>query len=284
MVDIQISIIGGDDEILLDHGGDYILATGAMGFGIPPTEVRIEPSASDGGVFRYSRRGVRELDLPIVVFGHDRDNVEHNLRRLSAILRETPFKIRATYDTGEQWDLEGIYVGGGETQYGQDAGKTYCRWVVQVQCPQPFWVSTQSVSYTVGSGDAGRSLIPWLAEMRVSSSQAIGSINVENPGDVESYPVWTLTGPFDQATISGGEGLQTFVYDSQVAAGETVIVDTRQGTVKSISGNNLYANLGVSPKLFAIPAGTSQASVTATNTTSATSVSLSFQPRKEIVH
>lgn len=284
MVDIQISIIGSDDEILLDHGGDYILATGAMGFGIPATEVRIEPSASDGGVFRYSRRSTRELDLPIVVFGHDRDNVEFNLRRLSSIMRETPFKIRATYDTGEQWDLEGIYVGGGETQYGEDAGKTYCRWVVQVQCPQPFWVSTQSISYTVGSGDTGRSIIPWLAELRVSSSQAIGAINVENPGDVESYPVWTLTGPFDQATISNGDGTKSFVYNEPVAAGTTVIVDTRSATVKNTAGTNLYSKLGTSPKLFAIPAGTSQASIAATNTTSATSISLSFQPRKEIVH
>lgn len=284
MVDIQISLIGNDDEILLDHGGDYILTTGTIGFGIPPTEVRIEPSASDGGVFRFSRRDVRELDMPIVIFGHDRDNVEFNLRRLSAILRETPFKIRATYDTGEQWDLEGIYIGGGETQYGSDAGKQYCRWVVQVQCPQPFWVSNSSVSYTVGSGDAGRSLIPWLAEMRVSSSQAIGAINVENPGDVDSYPVWNLTGPFDQATITNTDGSQVFVYDEIVAAGQTITVDTRTGTVQNSSGTNMYSNLGPSPKLFPIPAGTSQATVAATNTTSATAISLSFQPRKEIVH
>ena len=284
MVDIQISLIGNDDEILLDHGGDYILTTGTIGFGIPPTEVRIEPSASDGGVFRFSRRDVRELDLPIVIFGHDRDNVEFNLRRLSAILRETPFKVRATYDTGEKWDLEGIYIGGGETQYGSDAGKEYCRWVVQVQCPQPFWVSTSSISYTVGSGDAGRSLIPWLAEMRVSSSQAIGAINVENPGDVDSYPVWTLNGPFDQATITNADGTQAFVYNAVVAAGAKIIVDTRDGTVKNGSNANMYQYLGTSPKLFSIPTGTSQVTVAATNTTSATSISLSFQPRKEIVH
>lgn len=284
MVDIQITLIGQDDQILLDHGGDFILTTGTIGFGLTPTEVRIEPSASDGGIFRFSRRNTRELDLPIVIFGDDRDTVEANLRRLSKILRETPFKIRATYDTGEEWDLEGIYVGGGETQYGSDAGKEYCRWVVQVQCPQPFWVSSSSISYAVGSGDAGRSLIPWLAEMRVSSSQAIGAISIENPGDVDSYPVWTLKGPFDQATITNADGSLEYVYDSPVALGETITVDTRTGTVTNIAGANMYSNLGPSPKLFAIPAGTSQATITATNTTSNTFISLSFQPRKEIVH
>jgi hypothetical protein len=286
MVDISVSLIGANgDTISLDETSDYVLMTGLLGFGIPATQVRLDQSASDGGVWRNTKRGIRNVDLPIAVFGSSRDDVEVKLRRLTRLLNDTSSAttIRATYATGESWDLGAHYVGGAESQYGDSAGETWIKWTLSFQAPDPFWTRTSSESYSLSSGVTGRGLIPNLAELRLSSSQAIGVLEIENPGDVSSFPRWQFEGPMDTITVTSASG-QVFSYEAAIAAGSKIFVDTYRGTVVDQTGANQYANLGSSPKLFQIPAGSSTLNVSATGATSATTISMFFQPRKEIVH
>lgn len=286
MVDVALSLLGSNgDAISLEGSEDYYLQSGVSGFGIPATNVRIDQSAADGGVWRNTRRGVREVDMPIVTFGATREEVENKLRRLANLLHDNKgaTTIRASYSDGTAWHLQGHYVAGAETTFGSDAGEHWARWVVSLQCPVPFWVRTSSEQYNLGTGATGRSLIPNLAELRISSSQAIGIMQVENPGDVAAYPVWQFTGPTTNITITSEAG-QVFSYVGAIASGVKVFVDTFAGTVKDASGVNLYSNLGASPKLFPIPSGSSQVTVTATGADSNTLLSLYFQPRREVIH
>lgn len=70
MVNVTLSLVGANgDEIVFTDAGDFVLTTGLSGMGIPSTSVRIDDSASDGGVWRFSKRGIREMDLPVVVLG-----------------------------------------------------------------------------------------------------------------------------------------------------------------------------------------------------------------------
>jgi len=286
MVDITLSLIGGNnDEISLAEDSDFVAKTGIFGLGIPPTSVRIDESASNGGVWRNTKRGIRELDIPITIFGSSRQEVEDKMRRLARLVQDTkgPTTIRANYASGEEWDLLAHYVGGSESQYGDDGNETWINWVLSFQAPDPFWTRTISESYFLGSGATGRSLIPNLAEMRVSSSQAIGILEIENSGDVEAYPRWQITGPAEVVTITAQDGKE-FVYDAPILLGETISIDTILGTVTDSTGANVYQNLGPSPKLFAIPAGTSSLTVSATGADEDTLISMFYQPRKEVVH
>ena len=120
MVNVNYSLVGANgDEITFDYS-EFILNQNFVGFGIPPAQVRIENSAGDGGVFRHSKRGVRDVDLPITVLGTDRNDVQTKLRRLSRLLQDTsgPTKIKATYSSGESLTLDAHYVGGAESQWG----------------------------------------------------------------------------------------------------------------------------------------------------------------------
>lgn len=287
MVDVTLSLVGANgDEIVFDDNGDFVLTVGLSGMGIPSTVVRIDDSASDGGVWRFSKRGIREMDLPIVVFGEDRIAVESNLRRLANLLHDlsSSTTLRASYSTGEVWELsEGHYVAGAETTKGEDAGQAWSRWVVTMQFANPFWIRQQTESFSVGVPDTGRSLIPYFAEMRVTGSQAIGEIDIENVGDVDAYPVWTLKGPADFVEISSQSGL-SFTYDAVIPAETTITVNTAAGTVVDQTGANMYSNLGPSPKLFTLPAGNSTVNVEATGAETSTIISLYYQPRKEVVH
>lgn len=287
MVAVTLSLVGSNsDEIVFTEAGDFVLTVGLSGMGIPSTSVRIDESASDGGVWRFSKRGIREMDLPVVIFGIDRVAVESNLRRLSNLLHDKSggTVLRATYSTGEVWELtQGHYVAGAETVKGEDASVAWSRWVLTMQFANPFWIRQQAESFAVGVPGTGRSLIPDLAELRVTGSQAIGEIDIENLGDVDAYPVWTFQGPADSVSVTSQDGL-SFEYAGTIATGSTIIVNTAAGTVVDEDGVNRYSNLSVSPKLFTLPAGNSAVTVEAVGADGDTLISLYYQPRKEVVH
>lgn len=285
---VYFTLIGADgDSIDFMNDGDYSLTEGLMGVGVPPTQVRIDDSASDGGVWRFTKRGVRDIDLPVMIHGSSEADVEEKLRRLSNILHDQrgPSTLRANYPTGESWEIQGHYVGGAETQFGDDARTTFCKWVIQLRCPIPYWTRSTAEQYNVGTGNTDRNFLPNLAELQVSSSQALGLLQVENSGDVAAYPTWQFKGPSSTVTITDVNTGKSFVYDAVIPTGSTVIVDTLKGTVTNkATGANLYANLGPSPKLFTIAAGTSGIDIVATDADANTLISLAYQPRKEVVH
>jgi len=287
MVNVTLSLVGANgDEVFFTDDGDFVLTAGLSGMGIPSTTVRIDDSAADGGVWRFSKRGIREMDLPVVIFGATRNEVETNLRRLSNLLRDRTGGsiLRASYSTGEVWELtQGHYVAGAETTKGDDANMAWTRWVLTMQFANPYWIRQQAESFAVGVPGTGRSLIPDLAEMRLTGSQAIGEIDVENLGDVDAYPVWTFQGPADSVSVTSQDGL-SFEYAASIATGSTIIVNTAAGTVVDEDGVNQYSNLSVSPKLFTLPAGNTSVTVEAVGADADTLISLYYQPRKEVVH
>lgn len=285
MVDVTISLVGANgDTIQLGDESDFVLLTGLTGFGIPATSVRIDGSAGAGGVWRFTKRGVRDIDLPIAIFGTDRVDVETKLRRLARLLQDTDgaTKIVASYDDGSSVFLEAHYVGGAETQFGSDANNYFCRWTIQMQAPQPYWATVATQSFTIGSGSTGRGLLPQLSKLKVSSSQALGVVNVNNVGDVETYPIWTLRGPIDYVTVSNGT--KSFTYNAPIATDETITINTETNAVTNQLGVNKYANLGAAPKLFSLPPGISSLDISGTNASNNTIISCFYSPRYEVIH
>lgn len=287
MVNVIFSLVGSNgDEIVFDNDSNYLLTEGLTGIGIPATSVGFKESASDGALWNSSKRGIREVDLPLVILGETRDEVEINLRRLSNLLqdRRGGTILRASYSGGEVWELQdGHYTGGAETVRGSGSTSHWQRWGITMQFGNPFWVRQEPESISVGSSGSSRSLIPNLAEMRVTGSQVTGNIPIENVGDVDAYPVWKFFGPFDSVQITSQDGL-SFKYTGTITAGQSITVDTEKGTVVNQAGVNKYANLSPSPKLFTIPPGASEVGVVAIGSDANTIISLYYQPRKEVVH
>lgn len=284
MVNVNYSLVGANgDEITFDYS-TYVLNPNFVGFGIPPAQVRIENSAADGGVFRHSKRGVRDVDLPITVLGTSRNDVQTKLRRLSRLLQDTsgPTKIKASYSGGETLTLDAHYVGGAESQWGTDAGLVWNKWVLSFQCPNPYWQSDALEEFSVTTGNTGRGLLPELTKLKVASSQVFGVITVDNQGDVPAYPVWFIRGPIEDVIISNGT--QSFSFIEPVLPGETITVNTATGSVTDDLGTNRYSILGPAPKLFRIDPGVSSISVDGVAATLAAEVRLDYSPLYEVVH
>lgn len=285
MVDVTISLVGSNgDTIEFTDSGDFVLATGLTGFGIPATSVRFDESAGDGATWRHSKRGIRDVDLPVVVLGNTRADVEQKLRRLARLLQTNngATKIVANYSDGSSLFLEAHYVGGAETQFGSDASSVFCRWVIQMQAPQPYWQSLTETSFTIGSGSTGRGLLPEFTKLRVSSSQTLGIVDVNNAGDVAIFPRWTIRGPIKNLVISNGS--LSFGFTEEILGGKTYTVNTGTGEVYDEQGENVYYLLAPAPKLFALEPGESTITVNGTDASPDTRIICNYSPRYEVIH
>lgn len=90
----------------------------------------------------------------------------------------------------------------------------------------------------------------------VSASNTIGDAVIDNPGDVPAWPVWTLNGPFDTATISVNDA--TIEVPFAVGSGEWLRIDTRpdRQSVADDTGADRVSALGA-VTFASIPAGSS---------------------------
>jgi phage-related protein len=215
----------------------------------------------------------------------DRTDLETKLRRLSNLLRNVDgaTTMTATYSDGTAYAISVYYAGGADAVYGDESNSIFARWVLNLQAPSPFWSSSSSTTLTVSQANIGRGLLPQLSRLKLTGTQAIGTITVNNTaGDVPSFPIWKLYGPLDNASIY--TGTTGFVYNAAIAAGEVITIDTSKKTVVDASGTNKYANLSSAPKFFSLPPGTTSISVLGNGATSASKISLTYAPRREVIH
>lgn len=289
---VNFSLIGGNGDVIsLDAGSDIVATAGLRGTGLVASELRVTQSAGDGGTWRGTRKGSRDIDLPVTVMGSSRDDVEAKLRRLANALSDragTP-KLRIEYGDGSAWEIGVHYVAGAETTHGSDATNYFCSWAMTLQAPDPYWVSTSAQQFSVRATGETRGLLgapvgttKTLSALRVSSSQALGSLTIENTGDVDAFPTWIIRGPATNVAISlNGVG---FEYTETLVAGDSITIDTRNATVTDATDANKYGALGVAPKLFLIPPGTSTLSIVAEGADTDTRILGNFSPRREVVY
>ena len=286
MVNIQISLTGANGDTIELNNEDYVLQTGVRGFGIPNAVLRIDKSAGNGGVYRFSKRDIRELDLPIVVLSNG-GNLEEKLRRVANVLKSA-VTITASYDDGDAYELVAYYNGGAETQFGSNASNDFAVWALTMQAPQPFWTSKSPKQFSVSASSGTKGLlaapsgVSSLSRLLVKTDQALGLVNVENIGDVEAPIVWQIKGPSTNVAITlNGVG---FEYTETITSSDTITIDSEKGTVVNQSGVNKYSYLSTAPKLFSVPSGNSVISITATGADSNTKISGFFKPRREVIH
>ena len=284
MVNVNYSLVGSNGDTIAFDYSNYVLNPDFTGFGIPPAQVRIEPSAGDGGVFRHSKKSVRDVDLPITILGIDRADVQAKLRRLSRLVQDTagPTRIVANYSNGDVLFLEGHYVGGAESQWGSSAGMIWNRWALSFQCPKPFWQSGTEETFTIDTSSTGRGLLPELTKLKLRSATTFGVINVDNQGDVPAFPIWEITGPLEDVVIS--DGTNSFAFEDNIADGEIITINTETGSVTDGTGANRYAMLASAPKLFRVPPGETTITVSAVAGSLDAEVTFTYSPRFEVVH
>jgi hypothetical protein len=291
---------GEGEEIPLTDFSDprwpgIFMMPGPTGLDAPPFELHADDSPNlDGGIFRDARAVAREIMLPVYLHGIDRRTVRDIKSRLISALNPKkgfcvlkfvegdaiPRYLRCYYKTGME---------GSESQ--DQAGFTWKKFGIQLVAYDPYFFSddVQVAQWSFGEGRPFLSTTEAFYPLRLNAGLISGStVSVDNPGDVEAWPRWELTGPikgFRFTSPSGQSFGVTAPGDSSdvVAGGRTLIVDTRPGfkSLKDDLGTNYWPDLDASPQLWPIPEGESECTVDIVPGSTSAKVRLVFQPRYE---
>ncbi|MCY0921660.1 MULTISPECIES: phage distal tail protein [Streptomyces] len=261
-----------------DEGVGYQATAGATGFGLPSVAAQWLEGAGDGSRFRGRRILPRDLDIPLDIVGQNRAHLGSLISRLARVVSED-CTLALVDEQGVRWSTPVVWTGGGELDLD---GATDVQTVISFRAPDPYFtastVSTQSVV-----GDPGtRPFLSAISSMPLAASQAIGSIQLDNGGDVPAYPVWEIYGPGRDLTVTSPTG-ETLRWTGSLTAAEKLVVDTRAGTVIDGKGANRYSLLDSAPRFWTVPPGVSTASVRFLDTTAASRIVCSWRPRRWMV-
>ncbi|WJN63034.1 Dit-like tail protein [Streptomyces phage phiScoe3] len=255
---------------------------GLTGLGLPPVSVQWLEGAGDGATYRRTRVLARDIDVPLHIMENNRDALKRTMSRLAQLVAG-PCSLRMVEDDGTEWSVDVVRVGGGEYTYGADTtGDKDLRTVLTFRAGDPYWESSVVTTQQIGGTTTAGAFVSSFMSLPVASSQAIGTISLENTGDVAAYPVWTIYGPGDNFKAISPTG-ETFYWKGSLAAGEKLIVDARYGTVVDGTGANRYDKVDVAPRFWAIEPGISTCTASLLNTTSASKITVQWKPRKWMV-
>lgn len=261
MLTLDIVTKGGDRINLTEYKASgktpgIFLLRGVNGFGIPKVDTRWFEGAGHGAVYRGSRYGPRDLDLPLLVDGINRNGLKAQTEILDMALAD-PFNIEVM-EGSAKWVLKDcVYVGGGTYSYGVDTdGERELPLIITVRAGQPFWERDTPETVSISAG-----------------------LNtIDSLGTAPSPPIWTVNGPATLFSAGSPTG-QSITWTGNISSGQQVIIDTIRGTVETGSGASIYNELSPAPKFWHLPNGESIIEISG----DAGSVSLSWHPRKRLV-
>lgn len=283
MTSLRLTSLVSEDEWDLDSqlktGLGVQALSGVNGIGMPPVSVQWSEGAGDGSTFRGQRLLARDIDIRLNVLGRDRAHLVELVRSLGLTL-SGPCRLYFREDDGQEWYADVIRVGGGGFVYGTDTtGERELNTVVTFRSGDPYWTSVNLTRKILNSGSTTTDFLSSLASMPVSSSQQIGSITLENRGNAQAFPLWEIRGPGHSFVADLGNGSR-FEWNGALAEGESLLINTQQGTVTDGTGANRYGELGSAPRLWAIPPGIWVAEASLIDTSAATSVACSWATRR----
>jgi hypothetical protein len=224
----------------------------------------------------------RDVFFPLIVTG---DTVEQFHERLRAVLRwveprRGEVRFVSTAPDGVVREIVGRVR---DVMISEDAEMRGDRWQklgLVLRVFDVYWQGTANVEVEYSTVGPAQSFLdaPFLP-LRLTSSSVFGDVTVDNIGDVETWPIWTLTGPGSAPVFTNNDSGRSFALDVTLGGVDQVIIDTRPGykTVKDEAGASLYSAL--SGELWPLLGGEQSVTLEINGTSIATTVLLSYRPR-----
>lgn len=240
--------------------GDVEVEFGVEGRGMPPVRsVLDEIPGQPGAQRRQTLFGVREIVVPLEVFGTSQAGLRVRLRALVKALNPTRGDgvLRAVAPDGVTREIGCRYDSGMELVEGLDLLGNVQRAGVVFTATDPFWYDTAPMTSTFTTGAQPNFLGNPFLPVKLASDTVLGQQTVVNDGDVETWPVWTVNGPATSITLSNVTTGETLSLPITLTASQSVIINTRpfQKTVRRNDGTNLYGSLGAGSSLWSLREG-----------------------------
>jgi hypothetical protein len=267
----------------------YTLADGVSGMGAAPYTLTSDPHPRGGARLRHVQAQPRVIVWPVLVKGADHQQFTDNWRSLARAftrtLREGPGLLEVARPDGRVRQIPVYYQDGWDGRGQTATGITWDSAVLTLWCEDPYWVDRLPVTVHRETGTLVDFLAPYPS---ISSGQVLGATTVTNPGDVEVWPTWTITGPATRITFTREDTGERFIIDpstidvAELGAGETVVVSTDPPSVRGPGGANWIGALNwPEAALWSLPPGDTPVTFQLDGAGPGSAVDLTYHPRYE---
>ena len=232
---LQIKLYGwdGSEWDLTNYEGGVFLMPGVRGLGSLEHEDHADDYASIAGAYYRDYRGLtREVYLPLYLY-HDGSSIEW--MQLDEAFWDVMSagmlnRLEVTRPDGSKRNLWIRYAKGGEDEFSIDPTMFgWAKYGVYANAHQPYWegetiekpfqvVSSGPTSF-FGAGDVGG------PPFYLQSPLATAGATIDNPGKVEAWPVWTLTGQLTSCQLKVGSSTITVPF--ALSETDVLVIDTR---------------------------------------------------------
>ncbi|MGX1220312.1 phage distal tail protein [Streptomyces ambofaciens] len=273
----------GITTVFSDWERGWLLQPGAKGLDMPEYQVATDESPGiDGYEVRDVRAQGKTITLPIAFWAND-SRQAYKARRRALINSLNPKRgvgvLTLTEPDGATRSIGAYYTGGLEGDESLDAaGERWCINALTFGVPSPYWTGAEvSHGFAAGSDAEFFPVLP----VQVGDSQVLGEVTVDNVGDDVAYPVWTIKGPATSVTLTNHTTGQEITLTRTITGTDTIVIDTRERRQTALLNGvtNLWPDLSDDSELWPLQEGGNHLNLVVDGSTSATSVTLTYQPR-----
>ncbi|NUV65643.1 phage tail family protein [Streptomyces sp. CAI-121] len=274
---------GGATTLLTDWERGWVVQPGIKGLDMPDYAMATDEAPGiDGYEVRQVRAQGKTISIPIAFWAND-SRAAYLARRRTFIRSLNPKRgqgtLTVTQPDGDARSIGVRYQDGMEGDESLDtAGRRWCIGVITFVAPSPYWTGGE-VTTEWKNGVSG-DFFPVLP-LVVGDSQVLGAVTVDNDGDDDAFPVWTIKGPATSVTLTNTTTGQTLVLTRTITGVDTIVIDTRERRQTALLNGvtNLWPNLSNASALWPLATGINQLTLTVAGSTTDTSVRMTYQPR-----
>lgn len=275
--------------LMAPDAGWFTLSEGVSGLGSAAIAITTDTKPRGGVRVRHIQPGPRTILWPLYVYGATHTEFIARWRALETAITMTtergPGQLEIARPDGSARRVDAYYTDGFEPTLKQGYYITSDTCVITLTCEDPYWRDAvpQHTHREFAAGVDFQSPYP-----SVSSSQVLGDTTLFNPGQVDAWPAWTMTGPALILTATRQDTGDTFSLDpnaaaighGDLAAGEYVTVQTDPPRVRFMDGSNWTGALNwPGAVLWPLPPGQTDVSFDLDGAASGSAVDLTFYPR-----
>lgn len=263
----------------------YFTTFGISGWGATTYEFSVDPEPRGGEDVRFIRSLPARITWPMHVWGETHLAFIENLREIkraitSTVHRRAPGTLTVYRSTGmssgraiDVYYEEGFRGEGGVEDY------LFANPVITFYAPDGYWRDITPTTVLRQYSPGVNFLNPFPS---ISSGQVIGATTVTNPGEVDAWPEWTVTGPMSSLTATNHTTGHEFILTYGLAAAEELTITTHHPTVRGPAGENLVNAINwPTAYLWPLMTGDNEVEFTVGGSGSGTAIELSFYPRYE---
>ena len=273
-----------------EASGWFTLSDGASGLDVTPYDLTKDAYPRGGSRLRHAQPADRTIIWPLHVYGDTHMQFVGRWRALgtalAATLHDGPGWLEIARPDGTRRRIAVIYQDGFEGQGAQGIGIISDTAILTLYCQDPYWIDPVPVTEGREYGVGVDYLDPY---PQVSSGQILGVTTLTNPGSVEAWPTWTITGPADLVTVTNEGTGEEFILDpagvdhGPLLDGEQVVVTTDPPRVRGPEGETWTGALNwPGATLWALRRGVNNVSFQLDGADAGSRVQVSFNARYEM--